>query len=304
MTPDTATPKNRPPDPRPLTPPPVTVYRANQRHEMSWVGVCVTMTRNIIGSSELIKQLLKRDLFAKYKKSRIGALWVLTGPIMQTVPWLIAAKMNVYNPGATTVVLGVYLLVGRSCWSAFNGFFTGASATLDQGTALVQQVKYPHEALFIKQMLVELFNFSLSFIPTLLAMLLYRVYPGWGLLLFPLTLLPLFFLGAAMGLFVSMIRVVAYDLDRFLLLIMGLLMWTAPILYSDTDPPHPLLRTINDYNPLTYLICTCRDVLIHGHVYNDAVGVYVACAGGSLLLFLISLRLFFVSEHKLVERMI
>ncbi len=301
---DTDTPTRPHADTRSSAAEPLTIYRANMRHDLSFIQTLVLMGRNVWGARELIRQLMWRDLTAQYKKSYIGALWILAGPIMAVVPWLFAAKVNVYNPGDITIPLAVYLVVGRSCWSVFNGFYTGGATTLGQGTALVMQVNYPHEALFIKQILAGLVNFSLSFVTTIVVMLVSGVYPGWGSLLFPLTLLPLFFLGAAMGLLVAMIRIVAYDLDRIITIIMSLLMWTTPLLYSDTNPPSQILRTINEYNPLTYLVCSCREVLIHGRLYNDAVGVYFACAGVAFLFFVISLRLFYVSEHKLVERML
>ncbi len=286
------------------SPPALTIYRPNQRHETSWLETLVTMARNVWGARELILQLCKRDLIAQYKKSHVGVLWMLAGPIMAVIPWLFAAKVRVYNPGEVEIPLTVYLIVGRAMWSAFSNFYNNGNTTLGSGGALLMQIHYPHEAMLIKQVLVGLVGFALQLCTCFVIMYAMGVYPGWSALLFPLTLLPLFFLGAAIGLLVGMIKVVAYDLDRIIGILWGFAMWTTPLLYSDINPPHPVLRMINEYNPLSYLVCTCRDVLVHGRFYNDAAGVYFACAGFALLLFLICLRLFHVSEQKLVERMI
>lgn len=283
--------------------PDLTVFRPNQRHETGWGETWVTMIRNMWGARDLIKQLLIRDLTAQYKKSFFGWAWILSGPIMAVVPWLFAAHVRIYNPGEIEIPLIVYLVVGRSMWSAFNGFYSGASTTLGAGGGLMMQVKYPHEALLLKNTIAGLTNVGFALLVNIVIMLVHRVYPPWEALLFPLTLLPLFFLGAAMGLIVAMIKVVAYDLDRIIGILMGLLMWTTPLLYSN-KVPSPFLQVIIKYNPLTYLVCSCRDILIHGRLYNSDVGTYLICAAVSLVLFLISLRLFYVSEHKLVERMI
>ena len=154
-----------------------------------------------------------------------------------------------------------------------------------------------------KQIASQLANYTLSFTTTVVAMFLFGVTPSWGIFLFPLVALPLFFLGASIGLMLSMIGIVAVDLNRVIGMVLGFLIWTTPIRYSDKDP-HPILAVLIKYNPLTYLVCSCRDMILHGHFYRHRADIYFACAGVSVLLFLIAWRLFYVSEHKLVERMI
>lgn len=281
----------------------LTIFRPGQRHETSWLSTWITMARNTWSARELIQQLLKRDLTAQYKKSHIGVLWMLAGPIMAVVPWLFAAKVQVYDPGTIDIPLPVYLIVGRAMWGAFSNFYSNGVGTLGAGGGLLMQVSYPHEAMLAKQVLSGLVGFALQLCTCMLIMCLFKVYPGWGLLFFPLALLPLFFLGVALGLIVGMIKVVAYDLDRVITILWGFAMWTTPLLYSN-QVPSPTLQVIIKYNPLTYLVCSARDVLIHGHVYNHNVQVYALCVGVALLLFLTSLRLFHVSEQKLIERMI
>jgi lipopolysaccharide transport system permease protein len=179
----------------------ITVYRPNQRHEIGWIASWVTMARNTWRSREMIWQLLKRDISAQYKKSYIGTAWVMAGPIMGVIPWLFATQVKLYNPGDVGVPLLVYLIVGRSMWSLFTGFYGNGATTLGSGGRLMTQVNFPHEAMLTKQVLNGLFGFSLGFIVTIVVMLVNGVYPPWGALLFPFTMIPLFCLGAAMGLF-------------------------------------------------------------------------------------------------------
>ncbi len=261
------------------------------------------MARNTWAARELILQLTKRDLFAQFKKSYVGITWMLAGPIMAVMPWLFASGVGVYNPGEIAIPLTVYLVVGRTMWSIFNSYYGCGSSTLGSGGALLKQINYPHEAMLAKQVLTGSLSTVLQLATCVAIMVIFGVYPGWGLLLFPLTLLPLFFLGAAMGLIIGMIGVVAYDLNRLIGMLWGFAMWTTPLLYSN-KVPNRYLQTLITYNPLTYLVCSARDMLIHNRLYENQVGIYFLCAGVSLLLFLVSLRLFHVSEHKLIERMI
>jgi lipopolysaccharide transport system permease protein len=113
--------------------------------------------------------------------------------------------------------------------------------------------------------------------------------------------LPLFFLGTAMGLMVSMIGIVAMDLNRVFGVIMSLMMWATPLIYSD-KVPNKLLQVAMKWNPVAYLVCSCREMVLYGRLYKPT-GYFIA-AGISLVLFLLSWRMFYVSEDKLVERMV
>jgi lipopolysaccharide transport system permease protein len=163
------------------------------------------------------------------------------------------------------------------------------------------QVKYPHEALLFKQVAQQLANFLISFVMNIIILLYFHVIPSWGALLLPLVALPLFFLAAAIGLMVSLISAVAYDLRRVVELSMGVLMYSTPIIYAG-DIGNPIVHLINKWNPLTYLVCSCRDMVIYGQLYHPK-GYFIAAAI-SMVVFLISWRLFYISEDKIIERMV
>jgi len=205
------------------------------------------------------------------------------------------------NPGDVGIPYPAYVLIGTSMWALFIGFFGSASSTLSAGSGLLMQVNYPHEALLFKQLATQLANYVIGFAMIICVLLAFHVVPSWGVLLLPLVALPLFFLATAAGLMVSMIAVVAYDFSRLVDIGMGILMYITPIIYSPTNGSH-VIQHINRWNPLTYLVCSCRDMIIYGHLYHPK-GYFIA-ATISLLLFLVSWRLFYVSEDKIIERMV
>lgn len=279
----------------------MTIYRPNMRHELGFFRTWAVMARNVLKSKELIWQLFKRDFFAQYKKSFIGITWIFISPIMGIVSWVFFKETGLLQPGDVGIPYPAYVLIGSSMWGLFTGFYNSAKGTLSAGTGFIMQINYPHEALLFKQVAEKLANFSIGFVMNLVVLIIFGVMPSWKIVLFPVVALPLFFLGSAIGLLASMISVVAFDVDRGLGMVMGLLMYITPVIYSDKIA-HPLVRLLIKWNPLTYLVCSVRDIIIYGRLYNP-IG-YAICAGASLLLFLIAWRLFYVSEHQLIERMI
>lgn len=279
----------------------ITIYRPNMRHELGLFRTWVVMTRNIWKSRELIWQLFKRDFFAVYKKSFVGIIWIVVTPVFGMLSWLFLQQAGVLQPGEMGVPYPAYILVGTTMWGLFIGLFSAAADTLESGKDLILQVNYPHEALLFKQVAHQVANFVIGFAFNLIILLLLKVVPAWTTLLLPLVALPLFLLAAAMGLITSMINVVATDITRIIRMGLTLLMYGTPIIYA-SDVGNEYVRTIIKWNPLTYLVCSCRDIVLFGRLY-DAKGYFI-CAAMSVLLFLISWRLFFISEDKIVERMV
>ena len=279
----------------------ITIYKPNQRHDLGFFETWAVMARNIINSRELIWQLFKRDFFASYKKSFLGITWIFIAPIMGIVSWVFLNMTGMLHPGDVGIPYPAYVLVGTSMWGLFMGFYSAARETLTSGKDLVMQVNYPRETLLFKQTAHILANFIITFIINLIVLVFFGVMPKWQLVFFPFVALPLFFLGAAIGLITSMISIVAIDISRVINMSMGMLMYLTPVIYSDKID-HEFAKLIIRLNPLTYLVCSARDIIIYGRLYEPAG--FLVCCVVSAFFFLVSWRLFYVSENKIIERMI
>ena len=280
----------------------ITIYRPNQRHEHGFFHTWVVMAGNVARSRGLIWQLFKRDFLAAYRKSFIGLSWIFIAPLVGIVSWIFLQKTGMLQPGRTDIPYPAYVLVGTLMWGLFMGFYESAGKTLTSAQSLIFQVNYPHEILLFKQVAEFLAAFLIQLAMVLIVLIAFDVTPSpVGLLLFPLVVLPLFFLGVAIGLIDSMIAVVAVDVHKFIVIVLGLWLWLTPVIYS-SQVDNELVRTLIAWNPLTYLVCSARDMIIAGRLYH--AGGYWLCAGLAMALFLISWRLFYVSEGKVIERMI
>ena len=278
-----------------------TTYRPNQRHDLGFLETWVVMSRNVWNSRELILQLFKRDFFAAYKKSFIGITWIFIAPIVGIVSWVFLNMAGMLKPGDVGIPYPAYVLLGTTMWGLFMGFFNSAKGTLSAGKGLVMQVNYPKEVFLFKQTAQLLARFSVTFSMNIIVLFAFKVIPSWKIIFFPLVVLPLFFLGVAIGLIVSMISIVAVDINRIINMGMGLMMYLTPVIYSDKID-NPIAQAVIKWNPLTYLVCSARDIIIYGKLYYPER--YFTCLVLSLIFFMVSWRLFYVSEDRIIERMI
>jgi lipopolysaccharide transport system permease protein len=282
----------------------LTWYRPNQRHDLGLVRTWGVMAGSVVRSRDLIWQLFRRDFVGAYKKSFLGLTWVFLAPLLGIVSWVFLKGTGMLRtgdlPGGVSYV--AYVLVGSTMWGLFMAFYNGARNTLSAGQGLVLQVNYPHEVLLFQQAARRLAEFTIALALNVVVLVVLGEVPSWRAVLLPLVLVPTFLLASAIGLVLSMFAIVAVDLTRLVNSAMGVLMLLTPIVYSSSNPRHPLVLQVNKWNPLTYLICSARDIVLFGRLY-DAQG-FAICTAGALAAFLISWRLFFVSEHQIVERMI
>jgi lipopolysaccharide transport system permease protein len=279
----------------------IVVYEANYRRKTGFIKIWIIMIKNIISSKELIYQLFKRDFLMSFKKSFLGMTWLFISPIIGIISWLFMNYVGILKPGDIGVPYPVYLLIGTSIWTLFTGFYSSAAGTLSSGSGFIMQVKYPHEALLIKQTAQQLASFLIIFVLNILIFFAFGVFPSWMIILFPLLIIPLFFLGAGLGLIISVVNVVAIDIDRFMSIFFSIFMYLTPVLYS-AKIENKFLNIINEINPLTYLIGTIRDLMIFGK--TEYLTGYLIASLFCFLFFLFSCRLFYLSEEKVIEKMI
>ena len=281
---------------------PKNIIRPNQRFEKGFISSFTDAVRNIICLRELVYQLFRRDFFAVYKKSFIGYAWIIVSPVAGIISWTFLHKMNIIRPGDVGVPYPVYVLIGTMVWGLFMGIFSFVMNAMDVYRFMIMKTKFPHEVIFAAQILIRLSQFSISFIIISILLLIFKVINLWGILLFPLVIIPLLLFSLSLGLLVSILSVISYDFKRIITGTIGLVMFITPVIYSADVIKNYWLRKMILINPLTYLVCSVRDIVLYNRLY--ATNEYYLCSLLSIILLILSWRIFYVSEDKIIERMI
>lgn len=279
----------------------IIVYEPNYRQKMGFFYVWVFMLRNIVSSWDLIVQLFKRDFFAVYKKSFLGLAWLFIGPIIAVLSWVFMSMTGILQPGEVGIPYPAYVFISTFIWSVFTGFYTASVGTLGAGSGFILQVKYPHEALLIKQAAQHVATTLISLLVNAVVLLLFGVIPSWQIILFPVLILPLFFLGTGLGLIISVLGVVSNEIQKGFDFFIGLLILITPIVYS-SKISNETVQILLKWNPLTYLVGGVRDLIIYGSMKYPDRFFYTSLL--SLLFFLFAWRLFFLSEEKVIEKIL
>ena len=93
----------------------------------------------------------------------------------------------------------------------------------------------------------------------------------------------------------------ATDIEKIATIALGIVFFATPVIYAKSSM-NPLFQRIVDWNPLTYLIGGVRDAIIYGKIEN--LDKFLILGLASFIFFMLSWRLFYVSEDKVIEKMI
>jgi lipopolysaccharide transport system permease protein len=277
----------------------IKIYEPNYRVKMGFIRCYVFMIMNTVKSRELIWQLFKRDFLSGYKQSFFGMFWIFISPVIGIVSYVFMNQMGILNPGNVGVPYPVFVLTGITIWGLFMSLYSSTAGSLSSGGALILQVNFSHEVLVAQQVAQTIANFLVNILMVSLVLVLYRISPCWQSVFFPLTLVPILFIGSGIGMVVSVISVVVHDFNKLMTSALGFLMILTPIIYAPGFP-NPIIQRISKWNPLAYLIGGARDIILYGRIENTTGYAYSCLL--ALVIFLLSWRLFFLSEHKVAEK--
>ncbi len=276
-----------------------TVYEPHARTRLGWFSTWKVLLSNAWDSRNLIWQLFRRDFLMQYKKSFLGMTWLVINPLIAILSWVFYDATGVLTPGEVGIPYPAYVLLSTSIFTLWPSFQGAVAQTLEAGKSFVNQVAYNHDALLFKQLLSQFAQFGINFTVNLAVLLLFGVVPSWMMLLAPLLILPLVFLGTALGLVLALSQVVFPDFNRLVNLGVSLVMFVTPVVYSE-KVSSPLLAMIVRYNPLTYIVGGIREAILYGTMQHWDIYLYLT--GAFFLMFLFFWRLFYVAEEKVIEK--
>ncbi len=210
---------------------------------------------------DLIRQLVRRDVLTRYKRSVLGVAWTMLTPLGMMLVLTIVFS-NLFQ---TTRAYPVYLLSGIIAWTFLSQTTTSAMSQLTWGGILLHRIYLPRTTFAIASVGTGLVNLLLSLVPFGLVMAITGnpLRPAAVLLPVSILLLALFALG--LGLLVSSLAAYFPDIaEMYQILLLGW-MYLTPIIYPESIIPAAQRWWILGLNPMYHLLQMFRLPLYEGH---------------------------------------
>jgi lipopolysaccharide transport system permease protein len=267
--------------------------------------------RELRDNGYLTYQLFKRDVFAFYKQSLLGAFWIVFVPLITVATFVLLRGSGVVDAGRIDAPYPVFAVIGLGVWQLFSAGLVAGANSLVQGGEMISRINFSKKALVIASMGRTVVSFLVL---VALALVMFGVYlsSGWAwgpspaLLLAPLALLPTLLLTLGLSFYLALLNGVVRDIGTMLSMVVTFLMLLTPVLYEKPNPDAGaarmarLLAEITRYNPMYYLVEAPRELVLQGRV-ADLRGFAFASAF-SFVVFAVGLVSFHLTETRIAER--
>jgi len=234
--------------------------------------------RELVKYRELIRNLVVRDLKARYKSSVLGFLWSLVNPLLMMA--VFSVVFTYMMPSQAVPHFPLFVLCGILPWNFFTASLMGSTNSIVANGHLIKKVYFAREVLPISTVLANLVNFMLALI--VLVPMLYIAGIGltqWALLL-PLVILVQVIFTLGLALILSTLNV--FYRDTAMIMDVLLLAWffLTPVMYPiDILPAQatvlgwqlPVQRLTYILNPMASLIASYRSIL-YGSIQGGPPG--------------------------------
>ena len=220
--------------------------------------------KNLYEYRELLKTSVKKEVRSKYKNSFLGVLWSFLNPLLQIIVYAIIFSLILKNKQDN---YAIFLCAGLIPWTYFSISINKSAFTIIENGNIIKKVYFPREIIPISVVTAETINFLISTI----IILGFVIFGGIGIskyiLYYPLVLIAQYLVILAISFVVSSICVYFRDLQHFIGIILQLLFYATPIVYSQNSIP-PEYQWILKYNPMTYIVNAYRNIFYYKTAIN------------------------------------
>ncbi len=243
-------------------------------------------------------QLFKRDFFAAYKQSFIGIVWIVILPVLSVSTFIVLNRSGIFDIGQINVPYPLFGLLGMAFWQLFaRGLVIGTNSLAIAGT-MITKINFSKKSLVFASTAHTIVGFLIQSILVSILFIFYGLMPNKGILLVPIVILPLLCLSLGLSLILSLLNAIVRDVTNAMTMLMTFLLFLTPVLYA--KPKIGILMYLTRYNPLYYMVSAGRDLILTGTI--SEVKGFTISAIFSIIIFMISLVLFHLTETRITER--
>lgn len=253
-----------------------------------------TYIHNFLLYKDLLKELVRRDVKTKYRRSVLGILWSVLNPlgmmIIMSIVFSHVFRANIEN-------FPVYLMCGQLIFNFFNEASTIAMSAILGNASLIKKVYVPKYLFPVSKVCSCFVNLVTSFIALVIVIIATGTPLSWTVILVVLPVLYVFLFSLGMGLLLSALVVTFRDLQHLYGVLITAWLYLTPIFYPIDMLPN-WVKHIVHMNPIANIIEMFRDVVMYGIVPSGIL--QVKCLGACAIVMALGLWVFYKQQDTFI----
>jgi lipopolysaccharide transport system permease protein len=250
----------------------------------------------------LFKYLSLRDVFVRYKQTRMGFAWSIIRPVINVLIFGSLSYLVDRSGDFTTKFISVS--AGIVFWQLLSTTITDVSNTLSANSNILTKVYFPKIILPLSGILVCLVDFLIAFVLFLVIHLIVKGWPAWQIVFLPFVVIYGLVFCFSLGLMAATASVKFRDVKFILPFLVQTLFYASPVFLSsvfilDLNIPETL-KVIYQLNPLVFILNAFK-FCVFGHFESFSPLYAATSAGITLLLLVVSVRYFLNFEKSFAD---
>jgi len=254
---------------------------------------------------DLLVLFVKRDITTVYKQTVLGPLWFFIQPLFTSVIFTLVFN-NIASISTGSVPPFLFNLTGITAWNYFKVCLTGTSNTFRGNAGIFGKVYFPRVIMPMSVVISNLVKFGIQLLILLVFYAYYvvkgfEISPNSNLLLFPIYVLMMAFLGLGAGMVISAFTTKYRDLTMLVTFAVSLLMYVSavPFPMSEIQEKQPQYAWLLEYNPVAQIIEGFRYMILDTGVFTWFGFLYTLAF--TVILFLVGLIVFNRTEKTFID---
>lgn len=211
---------------------------------------------------DLLIELVKREIKARYKQSILGYAWVVLVPLINLLVLSVVFSFFVKIPTGG-IPYPIFLFVALVPWIFTANSISLGTKSLLTNYSLITKISLPREIFPLSAILAKLVDLILYSIILFILIFYFGVSLNLTLLYIPLIFLVHFIFLLSMSLILSATNVFYRDVENLLEVALTAWMYLTPVIYPPELVPESFKKIFN-LNPMTPIINSYRNVVLYG----------------------------------------
>ena len=250
----------------------------------------------------LFKYLSLRDVFVRYKQTKIGFAWSIIRPVINIL--IFGCLSYLVDRSQNFTERFVMVSAGIVFWQLLSTTISDVSNSLSANSNILTKVYFPKLILPLSSILVCLVDFFIALILFLIIFISFKGSPSWHLVFLPLVILYGLLFCFAVGLVAATASVKFRDIKFILPFLVQILFYASPVFLSSEfvlglNLPQ-WLKVLYQLNPLVFILNAFK-FCFYGEFDSFSVFYALMSLGFTCLLLVFAVRYFFNFEKSFAD---
>lgn len=211
---------------------------------------------------ELLVELVKREIKARYKQSVLGYAWVVLVPLMNLVVLSIVFSFFIrLDTGG--IAYPIYLFTALVPWTFTASAISSATGSLSANSSLITKVSLPRVIFPVASVVAKMVDLLLTTLILFGFLIIYGVNLKATILFIPIIFIVQLLLVLGTSFILAAINVFFRDIENVLSVVLMMWMYLTPVIYPPELIPEEFTSLFN-LNPMMPIVNAYRNTILHG----------------------------------------